>query len=157
MDLLLLTFNVGDRIELKPHLNSWMMGDRFGEIVSIGRRYLHVEMDVSGKTINVVPENIGRKVSEKWVDIVFVQGDDYNKIADMGVDEMAAYLTQWDYGQETDDAHTRSVPVSESTGADRVHRVRFHDLEYTLNVNHPHGYAGLSRRPVSVRKTDSAS
>ena len=58
MDLLLMMFNVGDRIELKPHLNRWMMGDRFGTVVSIGRRYLHVEMDVSGKTINAVPENV---------------------------------------------------------------------------------------------------
>ena len=57
MDLLLMTFNVGDRVELKPHLNRWMMGDRFGTVVSIGRCYLHVEMDVSGKIINVAPEN----------------------------------------------------------------------------------------------------
>ena len=156
MDLLLLTFNVGDRIELKPHLNRWMMGDRFGEIVSIGRRYLHVQMDRSEKTINVVPEN-ATKVAEKWVDVVFVQGDDYTKIADMGVDEMAAHLAQWDYGQETDDAHTHFVPVSETNAkADRVYQVRFHDLEYTLNVNHSFGYAGLSRRPVSVRKTDES-
>jgi hypothetical protein len=154
MDLLLLTFNVGDRIELKPHLNRSMMGDRFGEIVSIGRRYLHVHMDVSEKTVNVAPEN-ATKVAEKWVDVAFAQGDDYTKIADMGVDQMAAHLTQWDYGQDTDDAHTRFVPVSESTGSDRVYQVRFHDLEYTLNVNHPHGYAGLSRRPVNVRKTDT--
>ena len=157
MDLLLLTFTVGDRVELAPHLDRWMMGDRFGEIVKIGRRYLHVQLDRSDKTINVVPENC-TKVSEKWVDVVFVQGDDYTKIADMGVDEMAAHLIQWDYGQETDDAHTHWVPVSEnSLTGDRVHRVRFHDLEYTLNVNHPHGYAGLSRRPVSVRKTDTPS
>jgi hypothetical protein len=155
MDLLLLTFTVSDRIELAPHLDRWMMGDRFGEIVKIGRRYLHVQMD-SGKTIHVVPEN-ATKVAEKWVDVAFAQGDDYTKIADMGVDEMAAHLAQWDYGQETDDAHTRWVPVSETTGADRVYQVRFHDLEYTLNVNHPHGYAGLSRRPVSVRKTDGAA
>jgi hypothetical protein len=156
MDLLLLTFTVSDRIELAPHLDRWMMGDRFGEIVSIGRRYLHVQMD-SGKTINVVPEN-ATKVAEKWVDVVFAQGDDYTKIADMGVDEMAAYLAQWDYGQETDDAHTHWVPVSDGQQAghqDRIHQVRFHDLEYTLNVNHPHGYAGLSRRPVNVRKTDT--
>lgn len=156
MDLLLLTFNVGDRIELAPHLDRWMTGDRFGEIVKIGRRFLHVRMDVSEKTIPVVPEN-ARKIAEKWVDVVFAQGDDYARIADMGVDEMVAWMVQWDYGQETDDAHTRWVPVSESTGADRVYVVRFHDIEYTLNVNHPHGYAGLSRRPVYVRKTDSAS
>lgn len=156
MDLLLLTFNVGDRIELAPHLDRWMMGDRFGEIVKIGRRFLHVRLDKSEKTIPVVPEN-ARKVSEKWVDVVFAQGDDYTKIADMGVDEMVAYLTQWDYGQETDDAHMQWRPVDQSTGDDRVHVVRIHDIEYTLNVNHPHGYAGLSRRPVYVRVPDGAA
>lgn len=63
MDLLLLMFNVGDRVELAPHLDRWMMGDRFGEIVKIGRRYLQVKLDVSGKVINVVPENIRSKVA----------------------------------------------------------------------------------------------
>jgi hypothetical protein len=153
MDLLLLTFNVGDRIELAPHLTRSAMGDRFGEIVSIGRRYLHVEMDVSGKTVNVVPENVGRKVTEKWVDVVFAQGDDYNKIADLGIDEMVAYLSQWDYGTETDDAHTENRPVDQSTGDDRVHQVSINGVKYTLNVNHRHGYAGLSRRPVQFSDT----
>lgn len=156
MDLLLLTFNVGDRIELAPHLDRWMTGDRFGEIVKIGRRFLHVRMDVSDKTIPVVPEN-ARKIAEKWVDVVFAQGDDYTKIANMGVDEMVFYLVQWDYGHETDDAHTRWRPVPEPSTSDRVHVVRIHDIEYTLNVNHSHGYAGLSRRPVHVRVPDSAA
>jgi len=153
MDLLLLPFNVGDRVELAPHLDRWMMGDRFGEIVKIGRRYLHVKLDVSGKVLNVVPENIGRKVTEKWVDVVFAQGDDYTKIADLGVDEMVAYLAQWDFGHETDDAHTQNRPVDQSTGDDRVHQVSINGVKYTLNVNHRNGYAGLSRRPVRFSDT----
>jgi hypothetical protein len=154
MDLLLLTFNVGDRVELAPHLDRWMMGDRFGEIVKIGRRFLHVHMDRSEKTIHVVPENIGTKVSEKWVDIVFAQGDDYTKIADMGVDEMVFYLAQWDYGHETDAAHTRQRATNEVI-SDRTHQVRIHDLEYTLTVNHSFGYASLGRRPLSVLFPDT--
>lgn len=153
MDLLLLTFNVGDRIELAPHLDRWMMGDRFGEIVKIGRRYLHVKMDASEKVINVVPENVGQKLTEKWVDVVFAQGDDYNKIADLGVDEMVAYLSQWDFGTETDEAHTEDRPVDRSSGDDRVHQVSINGVKYTLNVNRPYGYAGLSRRPVRFSDT----
>lgn len=89
-----------------------------------------------------------------WVDVVFAQGDDYTKIADMGVDEMAFYLAQWDYGQETDDAHTRSDGPSFGSD-DRVYQVRIHDIEYTLSVNHPMGYAGLSRPPVRKPDTDT--
>ena len=60
-NLLLEQFAVGDRIELAPHLDRWMMGDRFGEVVKIGRLYLHVHMDRSGKTCHISPEN-ARKV-----------------------------------------------------------------------------------------------
>jgi len=61
-NLLLDQFAVGDRVELAPHLDRWMMGDRFGEVVKIGRFYLHVHMDRSGKTCRVVPENIGQVI-----------------------------------------------------------------------------------------------
>lgn len=147
-NLLLEQFAVGDRIELAPHLDRWMMGDRFGEIIKIGRRYLHVRMDVSDKVVYVVPENVGQKIAEKWVDVVFVQGEDYDKIADLGVDEMVAYLSQWDYGTETDDSHTRWRVLPEPATSDRVYQVGINGVQYTLDVNHPHGYAGLSRRPV---------
>ena len=43
-------------------------------------------------------------MSEQWVDVAFVDGEDYDEIADFGTQEMAEYLSQWDYGQETDDA-----------------------------------------------------
>lgn len=147
-NLLLEQFSIGDRIELAPHLDRWMMGDRYGEIVEIGGRFLHVRMDASEKVVYVVPENVGRKLSEKWVDVVFMQGDEYNKIADLGIDEMVAYLSQWDYGTETDDAHTFCKVLPDLPTSDRVYEVSINGVKYTLNVNHPHGYAGLSRRPV---------
>lgn len=61
-NVLLSQYKIGDRIEAAPHTNSWMMGDRYGEIVKIGRFYLHVKMDRSGKTRKFVPENVLGKV-----------------------------------------------------------------------------------------------
>jgi hypothetical protein len=39
-------------------------------------------------------ETGGRAVADQWVSVVFAQGDDYNEVADMGIDEMAAHLAQ---------------------------------------------------------------
>jgi hypothetical protein len=85
-------------------------------------------------------------VADQWVSVVFAQGDDYNEVADMGIDEMAAHLAQWDYGDETDFAHTRDGAPWGS--ADRLHEVTVGGTAYTLSVNHPGGYAGLCRRPL---------
>ena len=61
-NLLLEQFSVGDRIELAPHVDRRIRGDRYGEIVKIGGRFLHVLMDRSEKVLYVVPENVGRKL-----------------------------------------------------------------------------------------------
>lgn len=87
-----------------------------------------------------------------WVDVVFVQDDEYHQIADMGIDEMAAYLAQWDYGQETDDARTRD---EQSWGtADREYAVNVDGQDYILAINHPMSYASLNRRPINYRTGD---
>ena len=79
-----------------------------------------------------------------WVDVVFADGDDFNVMGDMGIGEMASHLEQWDYGQETDDAHTRdSYPWGSS---DRVYKVG----QYTLAINYGLGYASLNRRPMGA-------
>ena len=52
-------FHVGDRVQLSPACDRWMMGDRFGEVVAIGRVLLKVHMDRSGKTIDIIPDRIG--------------------------------------------------------------------------------------------------
>lgn len=57
-DLLLEQFTVGDRVELHPATDRWMRGDRFGTVVKLGRRYVHVAMDRSGQTVKVAPENV---------------------------------------------------------------------------------------------------
>lgn len=55
-------YKVGDRIELHPATNAWLFGDRYGEIVKVGRKLYHVKMDRSGRTLKVLPRNINGKV-----------------------------------------------------------------------------------------------
>lgn len=55
-------YKVGDRVEVHPAMDAWMMGDRYGEIVKIGRKYVHIKMDKSGKIYKVTPHNIAGKV-----------------------------------------------------------------------------------------------
>jgi hypothetical protein len=57
-DLLLEQFTVGDRVELHPATDRWIRGDRFGEVVKLGRRYVHVKLDRSGDTRQFAPENV---------------------------------------------------------------------------------------------------
>lgn len=57
-DLLMETIAVGDRVELHPATDRWMRGDRFGEVVKLGRRYVHVKLDRSGDTRRFAPENV---------------------------------------------------------------------------------------------------
>lgn len=59
-------FHCGQRVELPPHMDAWMRGDRYGEIVGFGRieyeatddaparelQIARVKMDKSGRTLN---------------------------------------------------------------------------------------------------------
>jgi hypothetical protein len=54
---------IGARIELHPATDAWMRGDRFGVIVKSGRKYLHVLMDRSGRTLRVAPEYVNDVIS----------------------------------------------------------------------------------------------
>jgi hypothetical protein len=57
---------IGKRIQLKPHLDRWMMGDRYGEITGISyfifknKRFPNykVHMDKSNQDIKLHPNNI---------------------------------------------------------------------------------------------------
>jgi hypothetical protein len=51
-------FRKSHRVELHPATDAWMMGDRFGAITRIGRKYLSILMDRSGKVRKVTPDNI---------------------------------------------------------------------------------------------------
>jgi hypothetical protein len=42
-------FKLNDRVQLHPCTDSWMRGDRFGEVVKVGRLACTVKLDKSGK------------------------------------------------------------------------------------------------------------
>lgn len=51
-------FHAGCRVELKPHLDRWMMGDRYGDVKRVGRSKVYVHLDRSGKTIGFKPDQL---------------------------------------------------------------------------------------------------
>ncbi len=51
-------FTKGDRVELHPGTDAWMMGDRYGNVVYIGRKHIHVLMDRSNKIRKLHPSNV---------------------------------------------------------------------------------------------------
>lgn len=70
-------FQVGNRVELSPATDAWMMGDRFGEVVNVGRMLVWVEMDVSGKVRKLHPENIGSIIGDEPVTFALSQEAPY--------------------------------------------------------------------------------
>jgi ribosomal protein L21E len=48
-------FALGDRVQLSPSTDRWMMGDRYGLVTKMGTKYLHILMDKSNKTILIAP------------------------------------------------------------------------------------------------------
>jgi hypothetical protein len=49
---------VGQRVSMHPATDAFMMGDRYGEVVKVGKEKIHVKMDRSGKTRLVLPKNL---------------------------------------------------------------------------------------------------
>lgn len=49
---------LGMRVQLHPGTDAWMRGDRYGDVVKVGRTFLHVKMDRSGVTRRVSPANV---------------------------------------------------------------------------------------------------
>jgi hypothetical protein len=52
------SFKVGDRVELHPATDSWMRGDRYGDIAKVGRDFVYVKLDRSGRTKKFHPKNV---------------------------------------------------------------------------------------------------
>ena len=50
---------VGKRVELHPGMDAWMQGDRYGVIVRVGRKFYHVKMDRSGRTLRITGDRLG--------------------------------------------------------------------------------------------------
>jgi hypothetical protein len=46
---------VGTRVQAHPATDAWMMGNRYGEIVKVGSKLVHVKMDKSGKVLRFTP------------------------------------------------------------------------------------------------------
>ena len=44
----------GTRVQLHPATDRWIMGDRYGEVVKITKRYVTVLLDKSHKRIRLV-------------------------------------------------------------------------------------------------------
>jgi hypothetical protein len=53
-----LGFLVGQRVQTGAHTDWFMMGDRYGDVVKLGKTKVHVKMDRSGKTRLISPRNL---------------------------------------------------------------------------------------------------
>jgi len=51
-------FQPGQRVQLHPATDAWMRGDRYGTVTKCGRKYVHVTLERSGRTLRFAPENI---------------------------------------------------------------------------------------------------
>lgn len=53
-------FHVGQRVELHPACDLWMRGARFGTVVKVGRKHVHVRMDHAQvrRPVRVAPDNL---------------------------------------------------------------------------------------------------
>jgi len=49
---------IGDRVEIPPHYDRWMMGDRYGEVVKISGKFIRVKMDRSNKVCTFLREGL---------------------------------------------------------------------------------------------------
>lgn len=48
-------FEPGQRVQLHPATDAWMMGNRYGTVTRIGQHKVFVRLDRSGKTACVLP------------------------------------------------------------------------------------------------------
>lgn len=53
----LAAFRVGQRIELHPGTDQWMQGQRYAQVVKVGRKVLTVKTD-AGRTYRVPPRHV---------------------------------------------------------------------------------------------------
>lgn len=50
------TFQKDLRVHTHPATDCWMRGERFGTVTLVGRKYVHVKMDASGKVRKFAPD-----------------------------------------------------------------------------------------------------
>ena len=101
---------------------------------------------VSGQGRIGVIEALTEPYSGPWVDVVFIQDwhnqDGAPELGELGA--MLEWMGEWDYGQETDYAHTTDTPQWGSS--DTLYRVG----QYVIAINYRLGYASLNRRPMGT-------
>lgn len=51
-------FYKGQRVSMHPATDAFMMGDRYGDVVKVGKTKIHVKMDKSGRVRQVSPKNL---------------------------------------------------------------------------------------------------
>ena len=51
-------FRVGVNVQAHPATDTWMRGDRFGRVETIGRKYVSVRMHRSKRLIKFSPDNL---------------------------------------------------------------------------------------------------
>lgn len=51
-------FRKGDRVRARAWTDRFAMGDRYGDVVKIGRKLVHVKMDRSGHTVRFIPDDL---------------------------------------------------------------------------------------------------
>jgi hypothetical protein len=109
-------------------------------------------------TLPVYEDASGREHRNPWVDVVFIQDIDflYEEEPDLvtawdswDYEAVADYLANWDYGHETDQAHTTDEDPRRAPGIDVAHEFELApDHLYYLVVNRQLRYVTLYRRPL---------
>ena len=53
MDMSKQGFAVGQRVQISPAYDAWMRGDRYGEVVKVTPKSVHVKLDKSQRVLRV--------------------------------------------------------------------------------------------------------
>lgn len=61
-ELALSDFKPGQRVQLAVWTDTWMRGDRYGEVLRIGSKYVWVKLDRSGRERSFTPDMISEVV-----------------------------------------------------------------------------------------------
>ena len=56
-------FRIGDKVELSRVTDLWKRGLRYGVVVKVGQRRIHVQLEKLGRIVTFTPDNIGRIVA----------------------------------------------------------------------------------------------
>jgi hypothetical protein len=111
-------FRVGERVQLHPGTDRWMMGDRYGEVVKVTREYVHVKLDKSGKTMKFSENNL--TALDGLDGLGELSGADWALVRSFGLDENvvsthrtkeAAEKAMRKHGGEPDSLFTRGMRV----------------------------------------------